>query len=262
MNQAGIIFDIQRFSLHDGPGIRTTVFLKGCPLHCIWCHNPESWDPKPQPMCLEDKYGNRVSKISGRRMTVEEVLKEVYADRVYYENSGGGLTVSGGEPMLQYEFLQELLQKSKRQGLHTCIETSGYATQEKFVSILENVDLFLFDIKHMNDSQHQKYTGVSNKIIQDNLKSLYEQGANIVLRCPIIPEINDTDEHIAGIAELTNKYPNVKGMEIIPYHDMGKGKWIQIDKEYSLEELKSYEEAEKEELFARFQKVGCKNIFM
>ena len=153
MNQ-GIVFDIQRFSIHDGPGIRTTVFFKGCPLRCIWCHNPESWLMKPQWMADKDDKGT-LRKLSGKEMSVAEIMEEVCADKSYYKNSGGGLTVSGREPMLQVEFLLELLQEAGREGIHTCIETSGFSERDNFARIKEAVDLFLFDIKYMEEEGHK-----------------------------------------------------------------------------------------------------------
>ncbi len=255
----GIIFDIQRFSLHDGPGIRTTVFFKGCPLHCIWCHNPESWMMQPQLMMGKDKTGGH-PKLTGREMSVAEVMEEVCADKSYYQNSGGGLTVSGGEPMLQPEFLRCLLEEAREEGIHTCIETSGFAQEEEFVRIKDTVDLFLFDIKDMNEEGHKKYVGVSQETILHNLDYLYQEGAHILIRCPVIPGINDTDAHIAGVAGLTEKYPDLEGVEIMPYHDMGKGKWEQIGRKYALPDLKTMEEEQKELILSRFQKAGVRKV--
>lgn len=298
MRGQGIIFDIQRFSLHDGPGIRTTVFLKGCSMRCRWCHNPESWSVDPQLMFYRDRCTDCLAcvdacenhvhrsqqgvhtvqfslcnsegtcvdrcaygalKICGKERNVREVLEEVMADGAYYQNSGGGLTVSGGEPMLQVSFVRELLAGAKERGLHTCMETSGYARTESYRQIREFVDLFLFDIKHTNDAKHTEYTGVSNKLILRNLEALYEGGAQILIRCPIIPGINDTDEHIGGIAELMRKYPGLEGPEILPYHDMGKSKWRQIGGSYRLSELKNLENEQKNLLLQRFRKAGCQS---
>lgn len=292
----GHIFDIQRFALHDGPGIRTTVFLKGCPLHCSWCHNPESWSRKPQLMYQGEKCRNCLKcvelcpdsahrqsggrhildlskcsgcgicvenciygalKLSGYEADADTVMKEVAADISYYESSGGGLTVSGGEPMLQPAFLKELLQKAKSMGIHTCLETSGYARWEVFEQILGDVDLFLFDIKHLNDELHKKYTGVSNRLILENLDRLYRKGTEIRLRCPMIPGVNDTGEHIRGIAGLKRKYPNLSGVEILPYHDMGKGKWEQVGKNYEWKKLENTGQEQKEKLYQRFLEEGC-----
>lgn len=255
----GIVFDIQRFSLHDGPGIRTTVFFKGCPLRCIWCHNPESWLMQPQWMTGKDETGSH-PKLTGREMSIDEVMEEVCADKSYYQNSGGGLTVSGGEPMLQLEFLACLLEEAKREGIHTCMETSGFSEKENFARLKEAVDLFLFDIKYMDEEGHKKYVGVSNQAILDNLDYLYKTGARILLRCPIIPRINDTDAHIEGVAGLTEQYPGLEGVEIMPYHDMGKGKWEQIGKKYALSDLKTMEDEQKEVLLERFKRAGVRKV--
>lgn len=246
--EQGIVFDIQRFSLHDGPGIRTTVFLKGCPLRCAWCHNPESWRKEPELW-----YRNGVEQLCGKAVTVEEVMAEVMADEAYYRNSGGGLTVSGGEPMVQFPFLKALLTIAKARGIHTCLETSGHCSTEKLIEIAPMVDLFLFDIKLTDPEEHRKYTGADNRWILENLDRLYRLGAKLLLRCPIIPGINDTDDHIGGIARLTKNYPGILGVEIMPYHDMGKGKWKELGRPYSLEDAKTLEEEEKSRLLQRFQ---------
>ncbi len=299
MKYHGIVFDIQRASLHDGPGIRTTVFLKGCPLHCAWCHNPESWNMQPQLMfdagkcvsCLscvtscamgvhdaiQDRHsmdltkctgcGNCVDecvtgalKLSGRVMNVNEVLDQVLADKRFYNNSEGGLTVSGGEPMVQFVFLLELLKAARKAGIHTCIETSGYAEQDKFAALLPYVDLFLFDCKHTDDQAHRQYTGVSNKKILNNLDFLCRSEAKVLLRCPIIPGINDTNAHITKVAALTKKYPSLVGVELLSYHDLGRCKWAQLGKAYSLTGLKTMEAEEKQVLLMRFRQAGCRNV--
>lgn len=259
MQLSGMVFDIQRFSLHDGPGIRTTVFFKGCPLRCTWCHNPESWLMQPQWMAGTDEAGSH-PKLTGRKMSVAEVMEEVCADKSYYRNSGGGMTVSGGEPMLQPEFLTCLLEEARREEIHTCIETSGFAAREDFTRIKDLVDLFLYDIKYMDEEGHIRYAGASNQTILHNLDYLYEIGAHILLRCPVIPGINDTEDHIDGIAGLTEKYPNLEGVEIMPYHDMGKSKWSRLGRQYALPDLKTVGEEQKELLLGRFQRAGVRKV--
>lgn len=296
MINKGIVFDIQRFSLYDGPGIRTTVFLKGCPLRCIWCHNPESWILKPQLMFNNEKCTNcgacisecptgahimknnkhefmrdkcteifqcinvclyDALKMSGYETDVLAIMKQVAADITYYENSGGGLTISGGEPTLQGEFTLELLQAARKMNIHTAIETCGYGRHETFNEILKYTDLFLFDIKGTENACHERLTGASNEKILDNLDFLYKQGAEIILRCPMIPGINDSSQHLRGIAELEAKYPNLKGIEILPYHDMGRGKWKELQIEYTLEERKSLDEETKNVWRSKLKAMGC-----
>ncbi len=224
---SGIVFDIQRFSIHDGPGIRTTVFLKGCPLHCIWCHNPESISPDIEPDLKTP------GKYFGRRITVEEVMEPVLRDRAYYEKSGGGITLSGGEPMLQFEFTRALLTAARGEGLHTCLDTSGWGSAEQFSDLLPLVDLFHFDYKATNLEQHLEWTGVPLGPVVSNLWKLHEQGAGIVLRCPVIPGLNDTEEHFRGIAKLSGEMPNLQ-VDILPFHNMARDKWARVGKENPL----------------------------
>lgn len=261
---AGRIFDIQRFSIHDGPGIRTTVFLKGCPLHCLWCSNPESIDPKPQLSYLADKCvacgecfkvckpaalskdptgkplvdrekcsdcgdcgpacDPKALELVGRDMDVEEVMEVVLRDRDYYAQSGGGLTLSGGEPLFQPDFAEELLHAAKGRGLHCCVETSGYAAWDVFERLRLVVDLWLFDVKESDPHLHAKFTGRELGTILDRLRRLHDSGARILLRCPMIPEHNVRPGHLDGIAELSRRLPNLAGVELLPYFDLWRGK--------------------------------------
>ncbi|MBR7133519.1 MAG: glycyl-radical enzyme activating protein [Clostridia bacterium] len=262
--------------MNDGPGIRTTVFLKGCPLNCVWCHNPESKKIKPQllydarkcvycgrcaEVCSEDVHifenGKHIInrekccccgkcseacfseaiEIAGKEMTVEEVMGEVLRDKLFYDNSGGGLTLSGGEPMLQFEFAYALLKSAKENGLHTCIETCGFAPSEHFSQIVKLVDIFLFDYKLSDEQKHKEYTGVSNELIVKNLKMLDDLGANIILRCPIIPDVNDTPEHFKAIADMANSLSNISEINIEPYHPLGKSKSELLGVEYQIADL-------------------------
>ncbi len=259
----GIIFDIQRFSLHDGPGIRTTVFMKGCPLRCWWCHNPEGISSQPLLSFLPDKCigcgfcfkvcprrahrmeGGRhvldrekcircgactveccsgALELAGKKVTVEEVIREVLKDRPFYETSGGGMTLSGGEPTYQMAFTEALLQAAKNEGLHTCMETCGYADYNRFERLLPLVDQFLFDFKESDPERHLEYTGVSNARILANLRALIKHGASVLLRCPMIPGCNDREDHLEAIAAISRELPNLAGVELMPYHGLGTGK--------------------------------------
>lgn len=270
----GLVFDIQKFSINDGPGIRTTVFLKGCPLRCIWCHNPESWNATPELLfdagkcircgaCAEacpthahevsreghdllrarcDACGTCVSvcpenalELCGRERTVAEILSIVLKDRPFYESSGGGLTVSGGEPLAQFPFALALLRAAKEERLHTAIETSGYAEAGEIEAIRPFVDLFLYDIKSTDPEKHRRFTGKPTDKILANLRLLADAGATVILRCPLIPGLNDSEEELSGIAALANGLTSVKGIDLEPYHPLG------ISKARRLGRLPSYE---------------------
>ncbi len=228
----GIVFDIQRFCIHDGPGIRTTVFLKGCTQRCLWCHNPESMSPLPETNAV-------TGKTIGHVMDVEAVLETVERDRSYYENSGGGITLSGGEPLLQIRFAQTMLHEAKQQGLHTCLDTAGNIPCHFYSEVLADTDLFLFDIKAHDPEKHRRYTGVTNTRILSNLDFLYRHDAAIILRCPLVPGVNDEDDHLRFVGELAQGYPNIKGVEIMPYHNIARDKWRAIGKELPLGDLAS-----------------------
>ena len=288
MHKRGTVFNIQRFSTSDGTGIRTTVFLKGCPLKCVWCHNPESHSASPQNFyraelciscgicaevcerkahsfvdnehilnrsicnacgcCAENCPANAL-ELCGEIKAVEEIIETALRDKQFYEQSGGGITFSGGEPLMQYDFLLELLKSAKEQGLHTAIETSGYSEKD-LLRLNEYTDLWLFDIKLFDEEDHKKYTGVSNEIIFKNLRLLDEAGANIILRCPIIPDINFKKEHFESIGKLATDLKNVKEIHLEPYHPLGISKSEQIGKTY-IYENKEFLAREKLEPFAK-----------
>lgn len=230
MNRKGLMFNIQRFCLQDGPGIRTTVFFKGCPLRCAWCHNPESQTSEIEVLRKDGK-----DEICGFDMTAEAVMAEVLKDKVFYENSGGGLTLSGGEPLLQPEFAYGLLKLAKQNGLHTCVETCGFGKTEDILKIAEVTDLFLYDWKLTDDSLHKAYTGVSNRLILENLQAIDEAGVKTVLRCPMIPGVNDTAAHLLGIAQRANELVNMQAVELEPYHDLGVSKYARLGRACSLQ---------------------------
>lgn len=261
------IFNIQRFSVHDGPGIRTTVFFKGCPLSCLWCHNPESQKSNKQMLhdrdkcvlcgtCVricpqkaikiennilttdEDKCNHcrqceiycipGARQVAGRDYSVEEVFNEVMKDRIFYEQSKGGVTVSGGEPLLQTDFVKELFQELKKVNIHTAVDTCGVVSFESIKAVSQYTDLFLYDIKLMDDEMHKKYTGMTNKLILENLKKLSGIHNNINIRMPIIEGINSDEKHISDTINFIKKL-NIKKVNLLPYHDIAKHKYKKLD---------------------------------
>ncbi len=269
----GNIFNIQRFCTSDGPGIRTTVFLKGCPLKCSWCHNPESrlsgksmfFDANkcigcgycfthcPNGVhqmaedlhildrekcalcgkCSEGCYSGAI-EICGIEKSTDEILEEVFRDNEFYKNSGGGLTISGGEPLYQPNFTIELSKKAKEKSLHVCIETSGFGSLDKLIELSKYVDIFLFDIKCLDEKLHKTHTGVELFPILNNLKALDESGAKTILRCPIIPDVNLNEYHFNELSKLSNSLKNVLEINLEPYHPLGidKSKRLGINQEY------------------------------
>lgn len=253
----GMIFDIQRNSFVDGPGIRTTVFFKGCNLRCAWCHNPESQTMHPQLMVYADRcqgcgrckavcphglescvlcgkcvaacsHGARA--ICGREYTAEEVLAEVKKDMLFYKTSGGGVTFSGGECMLQMDFLEELLKKCKENGIHTAVDTAGNVPFSQFERILPDTDLFLYDIKLMDSQKHAQYTGQGNGQILENLKKLLMRGANVWVRIPVIAGVNDSAEEMQTVKAFLEGCGKPEKIELLPCHAMGEYKYRAIGK--------------------------------
>lgn len=329
----GLIFDIQKFCINDGPGIRTTVFLKGCPLDCLWCHNPESKSFQPQLSFDKKKCShcgicqtvctNNVHKVTpenhtihfdkcqgcsacvnncptgaltlfGKKGATEQVMAIVVQDKDYYENSGGGLTISGGEPLSQFPFTYELAKAAKNEGIHVAIETSGFGNPEHFRKIANYVDLFLFDYKATGHTLHKQLTGVDRKTINTNLDLLTKLGANITLRCPLIPTYNIgsgaghgaghgdgssvpgqvaksgqgdgssvpnnlTDAHFAGIVATVNRYPSITAVEILPYHNFGVGKEKQIGNETTINTYVP-SDAEVAQWLDQLKTLGLKNV--
>lgn len=226
----GIIFDLKKYAIHDGPGIRTTVFLKGCPLDCWWCHNPESRRARPEkpargPMRKRSSLLKTAGGVVGKPCTPDEVLREVEKDTIFYDESGGGVTFSGGEPLMQIEFLQALLEGCRRRGIHTAVDTSGYAPPEYFDRLCDSVDLFLYDLKLINADAHKKYTGVSNHLILENLKRLAARGAAVLPRIPLIPGITDTGENLSRTVFLLRSLDSISRVDLLPYNRIGEGKY-------------------------------------
>ncbi len=229
MAVTGTIFDIKQFAIHDGPGIRTTVFFKGCPLDCRWCHNPESRKPEPEPVTSGRLRTFMVDANSDRRtigctVSSETVLKEILRDEIFFDESGGGVTFSGGEPMMQIEFLDDLLRRCRRHGLHTTVDTCGCAPWQDFDRVHGAVDLFLFDLKLMDDRLHREYTGSSNALLHDNLIKLAEIGAEIVVRIPMITGITDTESNLDAIADFLQPWPSLRRIDLLPYNKLGEDK--------------------------------------
>lgn len=229
----GRIFDIQRYSIHDGHGIRTIVFLKGCVLRCRWCCNPESQEYKIQTMMVQGK-----PKTIGRDVTVEEVMQEVEKDRAYYRRSGGGLTLSGGESLCQPEFARDLLRAAKEAGITTAMESMACAKWEVIESILPYLDQYLMDIKHINPEKHKEFTGRSNELMLENARKVAASGmTELSIRVPVIPTFNDTPEEIRDIAWFADKLPGVKRIHLLPYHRLGQDKYDGLGREYLMKDI-------------------------
>lgn len=225
----GRIFDIQRYSIHDGVGIRTIVFLKGCVLKCRWCCNPESQSFEKQTMLVDGK-----PKIIGKDVTAAEVMEIVERDRAYYRRSGGGLTLSGGESLCQPEFAGALLQAAKSCGINTAMESMGCAPYEVIARILPYLDTYLLDIKHTNPNKHKEFTGRSNELMLENARKIAASGqTKLVIRVPVVPGFNDTPEEIAGIAQFSDKLPGVGKIHLLPYHRLGQDKYVGLNREYA-----------------------------
>ena len=279
VSEYGIITHIQGYSLHDGPGIRTLVFLKGCPLICDWCCNPECQTPNIEvafyksecircgeclKLCkqkainpdLELKSGFKINKelcdacgncvrvcpkgalkFVGEVITVDQVIEKVKKDRYFYLTSKGGITISGGEPLYQFEFTRELIKRSYENNIDTAIETCGYAQWEYFEEILPYLNLILYDVKHMDAKQHKRRTGASNEIILDNLKKLSKSGVPIVIRLPLIPQFNLDESNIREIARYVSTLGNIREVNLMPFHQHGKDKYFRLSREYLLKDV-------------------------
>ena len=267
-----MIFDIKQYAINDGPGIRTTVFFKGCPLSCWWCHNPESQSRSQEliyranrcSLCAEcveacpqgaisvdaqartalslcDNCGscaevcfNGARELLGREMSVAQVMQAIERDVLFFDTSHGGVTFSGGEPLLQRKFLAELLRLCRAHEIHTVLDTSGYASWETFDSLRADVNLFLYDLKLMDDTRHRQYTGVSNQLILSNLKMLSEQGHEIFIRIPLIPGINDDRDNLRQTGEFLAGLKNIGTVELMGYHDIAQSKYQALGLDYRL----------------------------
>lgn len=274
----GIVFDIERFAVHDGPGIRTTVFFKGCPLRCTWCHNPEALSPEPQlaqfkrncigcgacvrncPLgaivtspegvvidrevcdncgaCTEECYAEALV-MSGREVTAAEVMAEVKKDLVFYRNSGGGMTLSGGEPLLQPEFTEALLSLARDADIHTCLDTSGYADWHVIEPLLPLTDLVLYDVKTLSPAAHREHVGGDVERIVDNLKRICGRSVPVRLRVPVVPGYTDAPDDMVAIAELAKTLPSVEAVDLLRYHELGESKYANLGLTYPLAGLRT-----------------------
>ena len=217
----GLIFDIKRYAIHDGPGIRTTVFLKGCPLSCWWCHNPESRSPGVEKFILS----SNIEEIIGQKITADELLNIIKKDIIFYDESGGGVTFSGGEPLMQLDFLYSILKRCKEEGIHTTIDTSGYANWELIEKIIPLSDLFLYDIKLLDKEEHIKYTGVGNALIIENLLKLIKLNKKIILRMPIIPGITNTEDNLSQFKNFLKSLPIRLPVEFLNFNTFAPEKY-------------------------------------
>jgi pyruvate formate lyase activating enzyme len=252
MNEKGTIFDIKKYALHDGPGIRTTVFLSGCPLNCLWCHNPES---RPEKGRDADAVRARSSK-TDHPVSVDELMAELLQDELFYDQSGGGVTFSGGEPMLQIDFLTEVLAECHRLSLHTTVDTCGHVAWSNFERVRSLVDLFLYDLKLIDSEQHRQYTGESNDLILDNLRRLDEWGQPYLLRVPLVPGHTDTDDNLGGIVTFVCKLKNLDTVCLLPYNRLGEDKYRRFGEEPPLGQLAVQTDAEVETRAELFRTAG------
>jgi len=262
MRETGFIFDIKKFSIHDGPGIRTTIFFKGCPLNCWWCHNPESQKKEPEefPGCTfrgSMSYPSNNRNVIGKKVCVDEVMREIEKDFPFYEESSGGATFSGGEPMLQTEFLYELLKRCKAKDIPTAVDTTGYTSFNNFEKIYDTTDVFLYDLKLMDEQKHIQYSGVSNKLIHQNLERLTSNGKKVVLRIPIIPGITDTDENINQTIDYISLLKNIAEINLLPFHRTANSKYEKMKKENKLPNIKPPANEEMNRLKDRFSSLGA-----
>ena len=277
LGDSGWVFNIQRYAVHDGPGIRTTIFLKGCPLHCLWCSNPESqhmksqfdfWEERcihcgnclsvcPQlavsedsqgkkhidpghcdfcGLCIEQCYADALEQI-GRSRTFLEILAIVEEDRAFYDESDGGMTLSGGEPLTQARFAYNLLKGAQERGIRTAVETSGYAPWSVWDELLPYLDLILYDLKEIDPKQHEYFTGVSNELILDNFKRLAQTGKPIIVRRPVIPGYNDNPKSIHALGQFVQGFETVSEIDLLPYHRLGQEKYKRLGQEYALSDM-------------------------
>jgi len=261
MTATGLVFNVQRFSVHDGPGVRTTIFMKGCPLACSWCHNPESQQLSPAFVrmqhrcmrcgrCTDDELATAVVfnksecdvancptgalQMIGERTDADFLIRRVLRDRVFFDESHGGVTISGGEPLVQAPFTIDVLRRLRAEGVHTALDTCGFAPWEHLRDAAVVSDLVLFDLKLMDDMRHEAATGVSNAPILRNLAALAETHANIWVRIPVVPNVNDDDENVSASVDYLATLPGISRVDLLPYHPTGEAKFARLGKHYPL----------------------------
>ncbi len=259
----GLIFSVKRYSIHDGPGIRVTFFMKGCPLSCWWCHNPEGISSEPETVDQTEKVGDKEfvkKELAGRYYTAEEILEIVEKEKIFISESKGGVTFSGGEPLLQPGFLLEALKRCKAEGYHTAVDTSGYSQAENYRAVIPYTDLFLFDIKHLDPVKHLQYTGVSNELILTNLQLILDSQKDVWIRVPVIPGINDDSAHLDMLRSLFMKIKcsNLKKINLLPYHKIGSSKYKKFSIPYRMNGVESPSPERMKELKKYFEETGLK----
>lgn len=258
----GSIFDIKKFAVHDGPGIRTTVFFKGCPLNCLWCHNPESRNINC--MKVEDHgsdlngkdTGRYKNSINGTELGATELVREIKKDELFYEQSGGGVTFSGGEPLMQADFLAEVLKLCRENKFHTAVDSSGYTDFSEFEKLSGLVDLYLFDLKLMDDTRHLKYVGVSNEKILDNLIRLDKAGEQIDIRIPLIPEITDTKENLTAILDFIRPLSSIRSVTVLPFNRLAIDKYRRYNISSGISDLKTQPDDQLNQMAGLFSNAG------
>lgn len=255
----GTIFDIKHFAVHDGPGIRQTVFFKGCPLTCWWCHNPESQNKNIETFTKTNKLDGKDFKKEvaiGYKLSAKELFKTIQGDKIFFEESGGGVTFSGGEPLMQKEFLSDILKLCKYDNIHTCVDTTGFASIKTIQRIAELTDCFLFDIKLTDNDLHEKYTGVSVTGILENLKWLDENNKKVILRFPVIPEITNTEKNISDIILLLKSFKNINQIDLLPYHNISNGKYNRFKMENKMKDTKPLSDEDMLNIKSKFESLG------